>query len=714
MRNLWFIIPLILLTGCKSPSDKDKALQVAVLRGPSAIAFAEWMSQDSPKIDGQTINVQILDSPEQMQAALIKGEADIAALPLISAVNLQHKSIPYETLGYPIWGTLYIVGKDSLSSQQTINLFGSGTTPDILTQYFLRKKHLNCELNRTLPTSNAIMISILAGKTQTAVLSEPYVSMLLKKDTTFRIIADLNNQPFGFPQTTVLCKKQLYSHRANIESLLRKSCLFANEQPKAAIQLLENRGVFKSGMLTPEGIDRSMIYFKTTLEASSDVEQFLEIVRQINPEAIGEHIQKQSEAIHITMTILTTVLRGLIGICLSLLLAILFAWPMSRNKLFNRLMSPFLSLIRSIPIAAFILIALIFLNPDGIPLTIAFITMFPLLTENIAKGLINLNPELDEIARAFCLSKRNRLTQIIYPQLRPFLFSGLSSAMGFGWRAIIIGEVMSQCAYGIGSEMKRAQLLIDIPQLLIWAAAIVLISWLFDRLINWLSGCYFPVHYSKNIQKPTTNFTDIELNDISFNFPGKEIFSHLNYLFHIGRIYSLEAPSGIGKTTLLRLISGRLKPQSGSINHKCNPGIAIVPENQSLLNHLSAIENVALSIAAFTRKKDALKESLLLLSALELSDLGNQHPYELSFGQQQRIAIARALIYPSYLMLMDEPFKGLDEKLCVNTIAFIQKHHAEKSPMQTIIFTSHNQTEIKALADISLILEGKNCLEREL
>lgn len=63
---------------------------------------------------------------------------------------------------------------------------------------------------------------------------------------------------------------------------------------------------------------------------------------------------------------------------------------------------------------------------------------------------------------------------------------------------------------------------------------------------------------------------------------------------------------------------------------------------------------------------------------------------------------------------MDEPFKGLDEKLCVNTIAFIQKHHAEKSPMQTIIFTSHNQTEIKALADISLILEGKICLERKL
>lgn len=714
MRNLWFILLFILLTGCKSPSDNDKALQVAVLRGPSAIAFAEWMSQDSPKIDGRIIKIHILDSPEQMQAAIIKGEADIAALPLISAVNLQHKGVPYEMLGCPIWGTLYIVGKDTLNSQQMINVFGSGTTPDILTQYFLRKKHLNCELNRTLPTSNAMMMSILVGKTKTAVLSEPFVSMLLNKDTTFHIIADLNNQPFGFPQTAVLCKKQLHSQSATIDSLLHKSCLFANEQPEAAIQILENRGIFKSGMLTPTGIDRCMIYFKTTLEASSDIEQFLGIVRQINPEAIGEQVQKQSEAIHITMTILTTVFRGLIGIFLSLFLAILFAWPMSHSKLFNRLMSPFLSLIRSIPIAAFILISLIFLNPDGIPLTIAFITMFPLLTENIAKGLINLNPELDEIARTFFLSKRNRLTQVLYPQIKPFLFSGLSSAMGFGWRAIIIGEVMSQCTYGIGSEMKRAQLLIDIPQLLIWAAAIVLISWLFDRFINWLSKCYFPIHYSKHNYKQQINFSNIELNDISFSFPEKEILSHLNYRFETGKIYSLEAPSGTGKTTLLRIISGHLKPQSGSIDCITNSGIAIVPENQTLLNHLSAIENVALIIASFTRREEAIEKASLLLSALELENFVNQHPNELSFGQQQRIAIARALIYPSSLLLMDEPFKGLDEKLCVNTIAFIQKHHAEKSPMQTIIFTSHNQTEIKALADISLILEGKICLERKL
>ena len=112
---------------------------------------------------------------------------------------------------------------------------------------------------------------------------------------------------------------------------------------------------------------------------------------------------------------------------------------------------------RSIPVISFILLALIFLNPESIPLMIAFLTMFPLLTENLTRGILDLRPGLSIMARQFHIRRSNVLFQIIYPQLKPFLYSGLASAAGFGWRAIIMGEVLSQCAFGIGSEMKRAQ-----------------------------------------------------------------------------------------------------------------------------------------------------------------------------------------------------------------------------------------------------------------
>ena len=81
-------------------------LHVAVLRGPSVIAFAKMM-EDSPEIEGKRLSVDIVDSPELMQALLIKGKADLAALPMINAANLYNKGLKYSLLGCPVWGNLY-------------------------------------------------------------------------------------------------------------------------------------------------------------------------------------------------------------------------------------------------------------------------------------------------------------------------------------------------------------------------------------------------------------------------------------------------------------------------------------------------------------------------------------------------------------------------------------------------------------------------------
>ena len=83
-------------------------IRVSVLRGPSAIAFAHWM-KETPVIDGKPLSVRIIDSPDLMQATLIKGEADIAVLPMISAVNLYNKrhsisSGRLSDMGYPLFG----------------------------------------------------------------------------------------------------------------------------------------------------------------------------------------------------------------------------------------------------------------------------------------------------------------------------------------------------------------------------------------------------------------------------------------------------------------------------------------------------------------------------------------------------------------------------------------------------------------------------------
>ena len=179
-----------------------------------------------------------------------------------------------------------------------------------------------------------------------------------------------------------------------------------------------------------------------------------------------------------------TIFRGILGMSISFVCAIGMAGLFARFEWVYELFRPLLAIMRSIPVISFILLALIFLNPESIPLMIAFLTMFPLLTENLTRGILDLRPGLSIMARQFHIKRSNVLFQIIYPQLKPFLYSGLASAAGFGWRAIIMGEVLSQCAFGIGSEMKRAQNFIAVPELLAWTIVAVFISFFFDKGIR--------------------------------------------------------------------------------------------------------------------------------------------------------------------------------------------------------------------------------------
>ena len=291
VRIFYFI--LFILCSCTPSSKKKDTIRVSVLRGPSAIAFAQWMDR-APEIDGKLLTIQIIDSPDLMQAALIKGETDIAALPMISAANLYNKGIRYPLVGCPVWGTLYLVGKeqffkDDLQSE-TLHIFGSGTTPDILARYYLKQHHLDYTLNYAFPTAREIMQGLLAGKIKTAVLGEPFLSMALQKDSSLHIIADLNTPDstlFGFAQTAVIVSPSLAGKQDTISQLLEESCRFAIEKPTEAIEILERHQVFNAGMLTPESIERCKINYVSASEANETIERFLQIINEYEPKALG-------------------------------------------------------------------------------------------------------------------------------------------------------------------------------------------------------------------------------------------------------------------------------------------------------------------------------------------------------------------------------------------------------------------------------------------
>ena len=92
--HIYLFFLLLLLASCsgQKPAPEEKTFEVAVLRGPSAIAFAQWI-KESPRLEDKKLCVNVIDSPEQMQALLIKGSPDIAVLPMATAANLYNKGI---------------------------------------------------------------------------------------------------------------------------------------------------------------------------------------------------------------------------------------------------------------------------------------------------------------------------------------------------------------------------------------------------------------------------------------------------------------------------------------------------------------------------------------------------------------------------------------------------------------------------------------------
>ena len=199
----------------------------------------------------------------------------------------------------------------------------------------------------------------------------------------------------------------------------------------------------------------------------------------------------------------------------------------------------------------------------------------------------------------------------------------------------------------------------------------------------------------------------LELKNISKNFNIEKkikVLNKLSYNFKKGKVYSLMGPSGSGKSTLLNLISLIDRPSNGSIKFNNNlinfkennendifraKKIGIVYQQNNLLPDFTALENLylaALSINDY--KKIAISKAEKLLKKIGLSNRADHYPSQLSGGEAQRIAIARAIINDPDIILADEPTGSLDMKTAKDIFKLL---YDQKKPDRLIIFATHNR-----------------------
>ena len=199
----------------------------------------------------------------------------------------------------------------------------------------------------------------------------------------------------------------------------------------------------------------------------------------------------------------------------------------------------------------------------------------------------------------------------------------------------------------------------------------------------------------------------LKLNNISKTFVTNEklkVIKNLSYTFNKGKIYSLMGPSGSGKSTLLNLISLIDKPSNGSIkfnNHKINYAekevndkfrakkIGIVYQQNNLLHDFTSLENIYLANLSINNDKDlAILKAKKLLKKMGLSNRADHYPSQLSGGEAQRIAIARAIINDPEIILADEPTGSLDMRTAKVIFNLLKD---QKRFDRLIIFATHNR-----------------------
>ncbi len=189
----------------------------------------------------------------------------------------------------------------------------------------------------------------------------------------------------------------------------------------------------------------------------------------------------------------------------------------------------------------------------------------------------------------------------------------------------------------------------------------------------------------------------ITLQNVSFSYGEKTIFHNVSYTFPESGVLCLSAPSGYGKTTLFRLLMGLEQPQSGQILGHTALTVATVFQEDRLLPWLTAAENVAIG----NRDKGAVEAAL---RDVQLWDERDAYPPSLSGGMQRRVAIARALAADADVLLLDEPFTGLDRPLWSSLAQLIKERYAGK----LILLITHQEEEAVAFGAKTVLLSDWN------
>lgn len=434
-----------------------------------------------------------------------------------------------------------------------------------------------------------------------------------------------------------------------------------------------------------------------------------------SPEATYKALIRIGKRAGFWQTIFNTFSKIAKGFLLALIAGTFSAIISSFVKIIDVLVSPFMRLLKTVPVASFIILALLWVKSDKLSVLISFVMVTPVVHINILQSFDNVDNNLLEMADIFNVGLLRRLRFIYVPALVSGFMSACKIGLGFCFKAGIAAEIIGLPFQSIGSELYKSKLYLMTDELFAWTVVIVLMSVFFEGVCIYLLNKLSCIIEKTNISRKAENenkadkshkkkgeYEKLENNnilmikEITKSYGKQKVLENISFNLNESERICIYGKSGIGKTTLLRIIAGLEKADSGKITFVGK--VSMVFQEDRLLENTDVYTNLYCVLGSRFDKA----EVDMHLKEVGLEGAGNKIVSELSGGMKRRVAIVRCMMKSSEIILLDEPFKGLDTILKDNIIRYVVKYLNGRA----VIMVTHDISEAEKIQ--AEIIEIKN------
>lgn len=387
--------------------------------------------------------------------------------------------------------------------------------------------------------------------------------------------------------------------------------------------------------------------------------------------------------------------RILGGLALAAVCGGVLAGVSVRSRTFTRLVAPALSFVKATPVACVVVLLLIWLGSARVSIAAVFLMALPGVYFSLAEGLAQVNKPLEQMFRLHGVRGWHLFCAHTWREVLPFALSCARAVIGMSWKAGVAAELIGMAVGTVGERIYQAKLLIETADLLAWTVLVVAASWACERVLVWLLRVSGPVAWRAAVRahgRGALGCVGGSAGDgaaaelalaVGDRAPWAPALDGLVLNVPAGGRICVMGASGMGKSTLLSLTAGECSPCS------------MMFQDARLAESASALDNVLVCADARVDASSAAALLRLLVPGVDV----DARVAELSGGQRRRVEIARALLCPGGVVILDEPFTGLDAAARDATTKVV----LDLLDGRTLLLATHDVADAQAL-DISDII----------